>query len=1035
MRLHSLFAEKSLPNVSTPASRTDLGPQTRTSADTPPVCPSKPKQQLRPNGVDSNRPSAGPIAVARPGAEPDLPSGDGNKKPVPPSGVSSSKPKQQLQASGVNSNRPLEPLKSCGAGRDDLSETSRLEARPGAEQHSPSGDDNKKPVPQNGPQTPRVDKQPAAGLQTSTARSSSKAMVPVSASSGLQLPRRPDYGTDGRTIRLVSNYFDMTLPDGHLYHYDVEISKVGVERQKDPKKLGIKSKYRCLNTKVNRAIIARMVKPKGGIFNGAIPAFDGRKSMYFRKRLPEDSFEVTVPFEEDGVSKDYSVAVQFVSVLSMDAIKQVYKGGSREGALAVLQALHCVLKHGPAMTYTPVGRSFFKKPDMGHVPELGGGKEVWFGFTPTVHLCQWKPMLNLNVTATTFYKTGPLIDLIGQVLGNDTDYVNKLGGSPLEWRQIKKLNGILHNNKVRVTHLSFKPKPKVLAVTTLPASEIKFRDEEGRETTVAKYFGKKYRPLKYPNLPCIRCGTKEKPKFFPVEVCEIPENFHCKTKLSGQETSQMIKMTAIPPVQRFQEIDRDVRALTAGSNSVASSFGLNVGVKPLELEGRVLDPPQIVFEKNTVKPRDGQWDLRYSRFLHPATVDKWAVLNFAFRLRDDFLNSFLQKFQDVATKLGMDVKSPGYVHRFRRGDRLEAILKDMAAKYKFVLIILDPTLDNHDAIKLLCEKDLGLATQCCMEKNVFNVVNKMLQQPLPALLVNLCHKVNAKCGGDANTISEQPAIFQEPVIILGADVNHPAPGRSNHPSFAALVGSLDKYPSKYHASVRIQRTSANSNEREIIKDLKGMVKEALIAFYRKTRQKPRKIIFYRDGVSEGQFAEVLSYELPALRQACKELEEGYTPAIVFILVQKRHSTRFMPKDPREGTGKFNNIPPGTTVDREVTHPVDFDFFLCSHAGIQGTSRPTHYYVLHDDVGFKADELQKLTFYLCHTYARCPRSVSIPAPAYYAHWVAFRANQHAASAIGDGQSSDGFQEMSETDFRKYVDAVSVKESLRNSMYFV
>uniref|UniRef100_A0A0K8RHS9 Putative translation initiation factor 2c eif-2c n=1 Tax=Ixodes ricinus TaxID=34613 RepID=A0A0K8RHS9_IXORI len=37
-----------------------------------------------------------------------------------------------------------------------------------------------------------------------------------------------------------------------------------------------------------------------------------------------------------------------------------------------------------------------------------------------------------------------------------------------------------------------------------------------------------------------------------------------------------------------------------------------------------------------------------------------------------------------------------------------------------------------------------------------------------------------------------------------------------------------------------------------------MVKEALRAFYRKTRQKPRKIIFYRDGVSEGQFAEVLN---------------------------------------------------------------------------------------------------------------------------------------------------------------------------------
>ena len=32
--------------------------------------------------------------------------------------------------------------------------------------------------------------------------------------------------------------------------------------------------------------------------------------------------------------------------------------------------------------------------------------------------------------------------------------------------------------------------------------------------------------------------------------------------------------------------------------------------------------------------------------------------------------------------------------------------------------------------------------------------------------------------------------------------------------------------------------------------------------------------------------------------------------------------------------------------------------------------------------FEADELQQLTYQLCHTYVRCTRSVSIPAPAYY-----------------------------------------------------
>lgn len=50
-------------------------------------------------------------------------------------------------------------------------------------------------------------------------------------------------------------------------------------------------------------------------------------------------------------------------------------------------------------------------------------------------------------------------------------------------------------------------------------------------------------------------------------------------------------------------------------------------------------------------------------------------------------------------------------------------------------------------------------------------------------------------------------------------------------------------------------------------------------------------------------------------------------------------------------------------------------------------------MLWDDSHLDSDELQCLTYQLCHTYVRCTRSVSIPAPAYYAHLVAFRARYH------------------------------------------
>ncbi len=67
-----------------------------------------------------------------------------------------------------------------------------------------------------------------------------------------------------------------------------------------------------------------------------------------------------------------------------------------------------------------------------------------------------------------------------------------------------------------------------------------------------------------------------------------------------------------------------------------------------------------------------------------------------------------------------------------------------------------------------------------------------------------------------------------------------------------LVASMDGHPSRYSATVRVQ-----SHRQELISELASMVREMLIQFYQSTRFKPHRIIFYRDGVSEGQFQQVM----------------------------------------------------------------------------------------------------------------------------------------------------------------------------------
>ena len=239
--------------------------------------------------------------------------------------------------------------------------------------------------------------------------------------------------------------------------------------------------------------------------------------------------------------------------------------------------------------------------------------------------------------------------------------------------------------------------------------------------------------------------------------------------------------------------------------------------------------------------------------------------------------------------------------------------------------------DLYANIKRVGDNVVGIPTQC--------VQMDVIQQPkrVGQVCTNLSLKINSKLGGINQVIdpSVKSLVFREPTIVFGADVTHPSPTEDGIPSIAAVVASMDANATKYQARVRAQRHEKGHGAQEIINDLAAIMRELLIEFYKANgKLKPSKIIFYRDGVSEGQFDQVLAHEVRAVQEACIKLEKEYRPRITFIVVQKRHHTRFFCENSRDETGKARNMPPGTTVDSGITHPYEFDFYLCSHFGIQ-----------------------------------------------------------------------------------------------------
>ncbi|GJY27202.1 PAZ domain-containing protein [Tanacetum coccineum] len=135
----------------------------------------------------------------------------------------------------------------------------------------------------------------------------------------------------------------------------------------------------------------------------------------------------------------------------------------------------------------------------------------------------------------------------------------------------------------------------------------------------------------------------------------------------------------------------------------------------------------------------------------------------------------------------------------------------------------------------------------------------------------------------------------------------------------------------------------------------GLIMELLISLKKSTGHEPHRIIFYRDGVSEGQFNEVLLYEMDKISKVfllstliiIKHVKSAYVPFFnkyswlihpgLSFTGRKLHATcnihcgseeasySFLPGD-RGSTDKSGNVLPGTVLDTKICHPTEFDFY-------------------------------------------------------------------------------------------------------------
>ncbi|KAG8923760.1 hypothetical protein FRC01_012373, partial [Tulasnella sp. 417] len=793
--------------------------------------------------------------------------------------------------------------------------------------------------------------------------------------------KRPSYGTLGVPVDVIVNCFLADIPKNPIYHYDT-----------------ILPEDKVLPQKATMEIIRKMQEQNPTIFTKR-GSYDGRKNLYSPIKY---SFGNQAQYEvNDGGRNPRRVRIQFAAMINPTSTSRYVEGqmSHDEQILTTLNACNVAIRMQPIQDHPFNARSFFTRAE---TKDMGRSVELWRGFFQSVRPAIGKMVVNVDISSAAFYKSGPLIKVCLEYMGRspESDPVPVLSGPRLDARNRRDLLKFIRNLNVRTQRNGESRVRTIKDISEKGADTLTFASDDGGTTSVAL----------------------SKTAWVPIECCDVvPGQFYRKT-LTPDQTKHMVEFSTLRPDARLRNIRNGLQQLSYGNSAYLQDFGINVDANPMTIKGRILPTPTLVYGRNsTIVPRDGAWNMRDKMLYRPERITGCAILIYDGRFRPESERHLKETMYAACQSVGLQgmPQDPPVLRKNATGGQYWNHIKELGTLHKQVkgtmpnlIIVVLPDFGNEDIyvrIKNAGDIKIGVATQClkamkCMKGNL-------------QYYANVCLKINAKLGG-INVVPRRDSVgfvrdVADPTMIIGADVMHPGPGQAARPSYAAVVGSVDAEVSKYIAVSRAQGSRV-----EMIEDLADMVTHVIRKYmqYRKDVEKtanpaPRRILFYRDGISEGQFKECKEKEVPAIFTACDRVGIP-RPKLTFIVVGKRHHVRFFPP-PGGSADRSGNAPAGLVVDREITSSVEFDFYLQSHGGLLGTSRSAHYNVLVDQNGFLPDELQRLSFSLCHVYARATRSVSIVPPVYYADTVCARAKHHYDPDGAYGAASDSMSQVTTT----------------------